>query len=283
MTVSDSAAIRSPFTMTRDTISLVNMDLIQKLVTQASVESQLARRRNPMSATIRTTKRYVGPELHNGDQMTRAEFHRAYERTEEKFKAELIRGIVYVASPLTLGHGVNHLPLGTALFAYGSRTPGTQAADNATILLGDESEPQPDLFLRILPEYGGQSRTTRDDYVEGAPELIAEIANTSRSIDLHGKLEDYTQHGVREYLVLTLGEGRLRWFDLQNCKELRADSEGICRIRCFPGLWIDERAVIEKDFARLITVLDQGLATEEHARFVKQLANAHKPKRKRKR
>src|SRR5437868_4700209 len=110
-------------------------------------------------------------ELHNGDHMTREEFHRIYEQTPEGFQAELIGGIVYVASPLKIRHGTNHLPLGSLLFAYESSTKGVQSGDNTTILLGEEGEPQPDLFLRILPEYGGQSRTTPDDYVDGAPEL----------------------------------------------------------------------------------------------------------------
>src|SRR5258708_23173960 len=87
-------------------------------------------------------------ELHNGDRMTREEFHRIYEQTPEHFRAELIGGIVYVASPLKLRHGTNHLPLGTLFFAYEGHTPGAQSGDNTTILLGDEGEPQPDLFLR---------------------------------------------------------------------------------------------------------------------------------------
>src|SRR5436189_5611344 len=111
------------------------------------------------------------------------------------FVAELIGGIVYVASPLKRRHGTNHLPLGSLFFAYEGNTPGVESGDNTTILLGDEGEPQPDLFLRILPEYGGQSRTTADDYVEGAPELIAEIAHSSQAIDLHAKRAHSTRYG----------------------------------------------------------------------------------------
>jgi Uma2 family endonuclease len=236
-----------------------------------------------MSAPFRIAKRSVVSELHNGDQMTREEFHRAYENSPKGLKAELIGGIVYVASPLKIGHGSHHLYLGAVLVAYESRTPGVESADNTTIQLGPEGEPQPDLFLRILPEYGGQSRTTADDYVEGAPELIVEIANTSRAIDLHAKRKDYIRYGVREYLVLTLKEQRLRWFDLHKGEELEADVEGICRVRCFPGLWIDEAALLRKDLPRLMQVLEQGLATQEYAESVDQLAKAHKPKRKRRR
>src|SRR5262249_9877106 len=109
------------------------------------------------------------PELPNGDRMSREEFHRIYEKMPEDFKAELIGGIVYVASPLSLRHGTNHLPLRTLLFAYEEHTQDVQSGDNATVILGDEGEPQPDLFLRILPAYGGQSRTSAEDYVFWAP------------------------------------------------------------------------------------------------------------------
>ena len=152
--------------------------------------------------------------------MSREEFHRAYERTRDGFKAELIGGIVYVGSPLTRRHGANHTPLATVFFAYEGSTPGVESGDNTTILLGADAEPQPDLYLRILPEHGGQSSTTAKDYVSGAPELVAEIALSSRSIDLHVKLDDYAKHGVREYLVLCLQEKQLRWFDLRKTEEL---------------------------------------------------------------
>ncbi len=211
-------------------------------------------------------------ELQTGDRMTREEFHRLYEQTPEDFQAELIGGIVYVASPLKLTHGTNHLPLGTLFFVYEGNTPGIESGDNTTILLGDEGEPQPDLFLRILPEYGGQSKTTEDDYVLGAPELIAEIAQSSRSIDLHAKRDDYTRYGVCEYLVLCLRERELRWFDLRNDRELEPGDDGIYRIGVFPGLWIDGDALLARDHSRMMAVLQEGLLSAKHEEFVRRLA-----------
>jgi Uma2 family endonuclease len=140
-----------------------------------------------------------------------------------------------------------------------------------TVLLGDESEPQPDLYLRILPDYGGQSRTT-DDYVEGAPELVAEIAYSTRAIDLHRKLDDYRRCGVLEYIVLCLREPQVRWFDFRSGQELALDGDGVLRSRVFPGLWIDTAALVAHDHARLTTTLQAGLATPEHADFVQRLA-----------
>ena len=213
-------------------------------------------------------------ELHSGDRMTREEFHRLYERTPENFRAELIGGIVYVSSPLKRRHGINHLPLGHVFFAYEGHTPGVESGDNTTVLLGDEGEPQPDLYLLIRPENGGQSGTTEDDYVEGAPELIAEVAHSSRAIDLHAKRDDYTRYGVREYLVLNLRDRRLHWFDLAAGRELQPDADGVFRIRVFPGLWVHGEALLARDFHRLTATLAQGLATPEHAAFVARLAAA---------
>jgi Uma2 family endonuclease len=213
-------------------------------------------------------------ELHAGDRMSREEFHRLYKQTPPGFKAELIGGTVYVASPMKRPHSTNHLPLGTLFFTYEGRTPGVESGDNATIMLDDEGEPQPDLFLRVLPEFGGQSSTSEDEYIQGAPELLAEIAHSSRAIDLHGKRDDYERNGVLEYLVLCLQERQLRWFDLRHGQELQPDADGICRIRSFPGLWIDAAAVLAKDYFRMMAALEQGLATAEHAAFVSRLAAA---------
>jgi Uma2 family endonuclease len=212
-------------------------------------------------------------ELHSGDRMTRDEFHRLYEQAPESFKAELIGGIVYVASPLKLSHGRPHALLAAVLVAYVARTPGTQVSDNTTVLLGDDGEPQPDLFLRILPECGGQSTTTADDYIQGAPELIVELAHASHAIDLHAKKDMYATYGGLEYLVACLQEQQLRWFDLAGGKELNAGESDVIRVGVFPGLWINGPALFANDIAQMMATLEQGLRTPEHADFVRGLAS----------
>jgi hypothetical protein len=143
------------------------------------------------------------------------------------------------------------------------------------VILADESEPQPDLLLRVLSEYGGQTQVSDDDYIQGAPELVAEIAHSSRAIDLHSKRIDYARNGVREYLVVCLAERQLRWFDLRADTELAADGDGVLRIRAFPGLWIHADALLNKEFDRLMATLQQGLDAPEHAEFIHRLAAAH--------
>jgi Uma2 family endonuclease len=210
-------------------------------------------------------------ELNNGDHMTQKEFHRIYEQMPENFRAELIGGIVYVASPLKRRHGKPHLRLSMVFGLYEASTPGVEASDNTTVILGDEGEPQPDLYMRILQTHGGQSGTTPDDYVDGAPELVAEIAASSQAIDLNAKRRDYQRYGVREYIVAIVRERRLRWFDLSAAQELQIADDRIVRSQTFPGLWIDESALFANDCSRLVKTLQQGLATEEHANFAARL------------
>ncbi len=223
-----------------------------------------------MTIAITSTPRRSKAELYSGDRMSRAEFHRLYEQTPEDFKAELIGGIVYVAAPLKLKHATSHPWFSALLLAYLVATPGVQLGDNGTVILGDDSEVQPDLFLRVLPEAGGTT-TTENDYVIGPPELIVEIAHSSRAIDLHSKRDEYHRYGVREYLVACVDDQQLRWFDFAAGGEMPVAADGIIRSKSFPGLWIDSVAVFARDFEKLMAVLNQGMATAEHAEFVKRL------------
>jgi Uma2 family endonuclease len=212
--------------------------------------------------------------LTSGDRMTRAQFHPAYKQMGEGYRAELIGGIVYEPSPLRLSHGKDHLRLGMIFDTYAARTPGVEAADNATVILGAEDEVQPDLILRITPGCGGQSHTTASDYIEGAPELVAEIADSSKAIDLHLKKERYAQAGVVEYIVMCLRPRRLLWFALQEQKELSTDARGLICSGVFPGLWIDREALIQQSYDRTMEALNSGLNSHEHKQFVVRLTGA---------
>jgi Uma2 family endonuclease len=216
---------------------------------------------NLIPAPRRHTAAIAVPVLENGDRMKQPEFHRLYEAYPDKrAKFELVGGTVYMASPLGWRHGRYHLILGQVLAAYERATPGVEAGDNATVILGEESEPQPDLTLRILPEYGGRSTVNADEYVEGPPELLAEIAYSSRSIDMNQKRRDYERAGVQEYLVVLVGDQVLHWFDFATGGEVRRGRDGVRRSRVFPGLWLDDAALLARDGPRLIEVVQQGVA-----------------------
>ena len=160
------------------------------------------------------------------------------------------------------------------LGSYEDATPGVEIYDNTTTILGDDSEPQPDVSLIIRPDRGGQMRFTEDDYLEGAPELIGEVASSTESYDLHSKKRDYERAGVREYLVVALRQRRVIWFVNRGgqFQEKPPHADGVIRSEVFPGLWLEPQALVQLDRKRLLEVLRDGLATPEHATFVGQLA-----------
>jgi len=208
--------------------------------------------------------------------MKQPEFHRRYQAYPGDVKFELVGGVVYMASPLRRPHGIYHPKLSQALATYESGTPGVELSDNATVILSEESEPQPDLALRILTECGGRSRVNADEYYEGPPELLAEIAHSSRAIDMNQKRDDYAQAGVLEYLVLCVEEREVHWSHFPSRRMIRPDRAGVARSRVFPGLWIDVAALLERDGSRLVAAVQQGLAAPAHAAFVKRLEKARK-------
>lgn len=216
------------------------------------------------------------PPLANGDRLKQPEFHRRYRTYPDDVKFELIGGIVYMSSPPRWPHGNYSQELALVFGLYRAATPGIEAGDNATIILGEESEPQPDIALRLLPEYGGQSCLDAEKYVQGAPELLAEIAYSSRALDMHQKREDYERAGVQEYLVLCIEDEELHWFHFPSGDMIRPNRQGVSRSLVFPGLWIDSRALLARDTARQIEVIQQGLASREHTTFVKRLQAARR-------
>ena len=215
------------------------------------------------------------PPLESGDRLTRHEFERRYQAIGQVKKAELIEGVVYVASPVRANrHGRPHAQIVGWLLVYEAATPGVYLADNNTVRLDADNEPQPDALLRLEPEAGGNSCISNDDYVEGAPELIAEIAASSASYDLNDKLNVYRRNGVQEYIVWQIYENRLDWFSLEEGRYvlLQTDEQGVIRSRVFPGLWLAVDALRTGDLASVLAILQQGLQTAEHQVFVESLS-----------
>ncbi len=215
------------------------------------------------------------PLLESGDRLTRAEFERRYAAMPWLKKAELIEGVVYVGSPVRVEvHAKPHGMLVTWLGTYAAATPGVELADNATVRLDLDNEPQPDALLRLEPAAGGHSRTSEDGYVEGPPELVVEVAASSASIDRHTKLHVYQRNGVEEYLVWQVLDRRVEWFALQEgaYAPLPADERGVVRSRRFPGLRLAVSALVAGDLATVLAEQQAALGTPEHTAFVAALA-----------
>ncbi|MEH2432667.1 MAG: Uma2 family endonuclease [Nostoc sp.] len=215
------------------------------------------------------------PLLENGDKLSLYEFERRYNAMPNLKKAELIEGIVYIM-PAALrfrSHGQPHGWIVGWLFTYEAATPGVASAVEPTVRLDLDNEPQPDAVLAINPEAGGQTKLSDDDYIEGAPELIVEIAASSVAIDLHAKKQAYRRNGVKEYIVWQVLDQKLTWFYLEQGEylELATDSNGILRSQAFPGLWLGVAELLAGNMQSVLTVLQTGLQSPEHAEFVQRL------------
>lgn len=216
------------------------------------------------------------PPLENGDRLTRCEFERRYEAMPELRKAELIEGVVYMPSPVRhRHHGRPHVHAAGWLGTYEAATPGVEASDNSTVRLDLDNESQPDLLLFLDPARGGQVRITDDGFLEGAPELVVEIASSSASYDLGAKKKVYRRNGVREYVVWRVLQRKVDWFFLRDGEYRRqaADECGLLKSEVFPGLWLDPAALVRLDPATVLARLQEGLASPEHGAFVARLGS----------
>jgi Uma2 family endonuclease len=214
------------------------------------------------------------PPLRDGDRVTRVEFERRWDAMPEVRKAELIEGVIHMPAALSVDDGDSHFDLNGLLRMYRSRTPGVQGSDNASIRFDDRNMPQPDGLLRIRESHGGRCRVTDDRYLEGAPELIAEIANTSTAYDLGVKREVYRRSGVKEYIVWRVANRAVDWFILRNGQYSRLEPgpDGILRSEVFPGLWLDPVALINEDMGRHLEVAQLAHGSPEHCEFLAELS-----------
>ncbi len=230
----------------------------------------------PSSSTDFSTGKVQVPPLENGDRLTRIEFERRYSNMPDVKKAELVEGVVYMASPLRFEpHAEPHADLIVWLGNYKVATPGVRLGDNPTIRLDLDNEPQPDAVLLLDATVGGQSYLGKDGYIEGAPELVTEVAASSAAIDLGDKKRSYRRNGVCEYIVWQVFDRKFEWFSLQNGDyvALEQGEDGIIRSQVFPGLWLKVPAMIDSDLSQVLSVLQAGLNSTEHQVFVQQLAS----------
>jgi len=213
------------------------------------------------------------PPLQSGDRLTRPEFERRYAADPHIQKAELIEGIVYVASPLRHEqHGKPHSRILTWLGVYQAMTPGVDLSVEPTVRLDLDNELQPDAVLFIEPTKGGQTRLSSDGYIEGSPELIVEIAASSAAIDRGSKKQVYRRNGVLEYIIWQSYENQLEWFQLRDgdYQLLPPDADGIIRSRVFPGLWLEVEALLNHQMAKVLETLQEGLRSPQHGVFREQ-------------
>jgi len=223
--------------------------------------------------SLKATKPALVP-LRNGEHLSRVEFERRWDAMPHLIHAELIEGIVFMPPPTSDLHGGSHMDVSVCLGRYAGETAGVAARITPSIRLDNKNEFQPDCLLRIESPDLGRSRVSTDNYIEGAPELVAEVAVSSSDYDAHEKRDVYERMGVQEYLLWRVLDARLDWWTLRDgvYVPLKPRHDGVHCSQVFPGLWLDVRALLAGEHRRVSTVLDKGLRSAEHTAFVKKLA-----------
>ncbi len=192
--------------------------------------------------------------LENGDRLNRVEFERRYTASNIK-KAELIEGLVYVASSVRFTtHAKPHAQIVGWLGTYQAMKTDLKIGIEPTVRLDADNEPQPDAVLFRLE---GNAQVDEDGYITGSPELIVEIAASTVSYDLHAKKRVYERSGVKEYIVWRTLDQAIDWFVLENGKyvELAPDAAGIMHSREFEGLRLNVTAILNDYMSAVLKTL----------------------------
>lgn len=198
------------------------------------------------------------PFLESGDRLSRAEFHRRYCLNPDIKRAELVEGVVYVASPTRFNvHAQQHAFVMGWLTAYFARHPDLKLGVEATVFLDDNNEVKPDAVLwRDDPGVVGLDE---EGYIEGAPQLIVEIAASSASYDLHDKMEAYRRNGVHEFIIWRVLDSMIDWFRLRDGRYewVEPDQDGVIESDQFPGLHLNLPKLLMGDLAAVLADLDR--------------------------
>ena len=226
-----------------------------------------------MPTTLPPTPAVV-PPLESGDVLSREEFLRRGEAMGG-VRAERIGGVVVMPASISAkDHGHPLSQIQTLLGIYHAHTPGTKTSSPATTHMGPDDDPEPDVMRYVKEDHGGRVRVTGEGYLEGPPELIVEVANTSAAADLVTKRDLYEREGVSEYIVWLYSRRRAVGHRHGDGGYDRVETVPVYQSVVFPGLWIDFEALHREDLLAAMNTLQEGLATEDHAAFVKGLAEA---------
>ncbi len=208
--------------------------------------------------TASTTRPLV---LESGDRLDRDEFHRRYEAHPDIRRAELVEGVVYVPPPTRFTWHDEQAAMMIAWgVMYAAQHPGVRAGGSPTIFLDENNEIQPDALLFRLDLAGSGPSVNDKGYLEGAPQLVVEVAASTASYDLHDKKQAYLRNNVREYLVWRVLDEALDWFRLLDgdYRKIEPDERGVIESTEFPGLRLNVPKLLAGDMAGVLAELQAG-------------------------
>ncbi len=230
----------------------------------------------PMSTVERrTTATTASPPLADGQRLDQAEFMRRYELTPPGFTAELIGGIVHVASPLSSPHGRGSCPrfhLDRVVLRSHPRDRRPGQRDHA------DGRPRcpPARFAIAHParmRRPGSRRGRIRRRCAGTGGRDRSIQPEDRSRRQARRLRTRRRPGVYRRGPRHQGGSLARPSRRQAGCASCPIPMGSTAPRSSPGSGSIRRRSLRKDLAGVLDVLDRGLATPEHAAFVASLAD----------
>jgi Uma2 family endonuclease len=153
-------------------------------------------------------------------------------------KADLIDGVIYMASPDNTGANLLNLWLcGLMDLFVAERDLGSVVISRVAFRLGPTQSPEPDIaFVRK-----DRLRLIQPGYVDGPPDLAVEIVSPdSVERDYVQKLGLYRRAGVGEYWIVDPILQKLTVYRLDARGRYRVvqPSKGILHSRVLPGFWL---------------------------------------------
>jgi hypothetical protein len=163
-------------------------------------------------STVRRTPPKILPALVDGQHLDQPTFHERYEAMPPETRAELIGGVVFMTPPHRLSYG----RMGMLVTGWHSwhemKTAGLDGANHCTIKMDVQCEVEPECSLRMPETLGGKSWIDEEGYLCGAPEMVVEIDDHSRDLDLILKKSEYERVGILQYLFVGLDPEGIHWF-----------------------------------------------------------------------
>lgn len=165
-----------------------------------------------------------------------------FAQVEDGQKADLIDGVIWMASPDSLDADDVQGFVRYLIQAYiaAKDIAGRICGSRVAFVLNESNAPEPDLGY-LTPERFAQQHGKR---VLGPPDLAVEVTcDESRSRDYDAKFRLYEQSGVQEYWIVDLEASRADFFILKDGRfePLPLEMGHIYRSTVIPGFWLDAR------------------------------------------
>ncbi len=180
---------------------------------------------------------------------------------KEDQKADLIDGVIYMASPENTDANSLFMWFGGLMDLYAEeRELGKVFGQKVTLRLDDRNGPEPD----ILFVANNRLHLIRWGHIDGPADLAVEIV-TPESIDRDyvKKREQYERAGIQEYWIIDEQEEKVTVFRLDRNGKYREvkPRDGKYHSKVLVGFWIRPEWLWQRPLPKKLKVLHEVLAT----------------------